>query len=249
MTVVDQLAIKHELVFPGVNGRIGLVALATDITSETDLRRMLPDGVDLFTNRVLNANPLTLDNLLAMRDDIQRAAAGILPGTHLDVMIYGCTSGTVAIGEQVITHLMQEGRGNYPVTTPVTALFAALDKLAVKKLSILTPYTESVNRAMLDTFADRGVEVVNICGLGFDDDIDIGGIPPEAIVAIAPSVMHEDADALFLSCTALHSAEVAERIEQQIGKPVITSNQALAWHALELIGKPYTVKGFGCLFD
>ena len=79
--------VQYELENIAPGGRIGLLALATDFNSETDLRRMLPDGVDLFTNRVLNANPLTIENLRAMAGDITRAATGILP-EHVSLSLH-----------------------------------------------------------------------------------------------------------------------------------------------------------------
>ena len=63
---------------------IGVIALATDFNIEQDLRRMLPDGFEIFTNRVQNANPLNLENLRGMAPDISRAAGGIVPGARLD---------------------------------------------------------------------------------------------------------------------------------------------------------------------
>ena len=97
---MTEMDVEYELDDIAPAGRIGQVLLATDYNSETDLRRMMPQGVDLFTNRVMNANPLTIENLRAMSGDITRAARGLLPGLGVDVIIYGCTSGTVAIGEQ-----------------------------------------------------------------------------------------------------------------------------------------------------
>ena len=63
----------------GPHGRIGLIALATDFNSEQDLRRMYPDGIEMFTNRVLNANPVTMQNLRNMAGDISRTAAEYCP--------------------------------------------------------------------------------------------------------------------------------------------------------------------------
>ena len=80
--------INHDITLDAIAplGRIGLIALATDFNSEQDLRRMYPDGVEVFTNRVLNANPVTMQNLLNMAGDISRAAGGILSGLNLDAM-------------------------------------------------------------------------------------------------------------------------------------------------------------------
>ena len=229
--------------------RIGLIALATDFNSEQDLRRMYPNGVELFTNRVLNANPVTLQNLRNMAGDISRAAGGILPGFSLDAMIYGCTSGAVANGAKEIEAMVHETCPGIPVTNPVSAALAAFSQLQGKRISILTPYTEEVNLEMAAYFNNHGIEVINIAGFGYENDIDMTAIPPLEIAAAASKVIAEDADLLFISCTAIRASLVIESIEQAIGKPVVTSNQALVWHSLKLVGYPHGIAGYGSLFQ
>ena len=231
------------------NGRIGLVALATDLNTEADLRRMAPGGVEIFTNRVHNRNPTTVENLMAMAPDITRAAGGILPGVSLDVLIYACTSGTAVIGESEVIKLLQTGRGDLPCTNPVTAAMAALASLEARKISILTPYIEPVNRELGEFFRGRGIEVINIYGFGIESDTDMTGVSHDSIFDAAVTACHKDADLLFISCTALRSAQVIQKIETKLGKPVITSNQTSIWHALKLLKRPFEVSGFGCLFE
>ncbi len=232
----------------GPNGRIGLVALATDLCTEADLRTMLPPGVELFTNRVVNVNPVTEENLRAMASDIGRAAAGIVPDVALDVLVYGCTSGTVVIGEQEVFRRLREARGPFPCTTPVTAALAAMRTLGARRLAILTPYIESVNSRMAQFFAGQGFDVQAMGGFGFASDADMTRISPESIYCAARTVWDDRADLLFISCTALRAAEVVDRLEHTLGIPVLSSNQVMVWHAMELIGRSYAIEGFGGLF-
>ena len=242
--------LQHDITLDSVAplGRIGLIALATDFNSEQDLRRMYPDGVEVFTNRVLNANPVTLQNLRNMASDISRAAGGILPGFNLDAMIYGCTSGTVANGAKNIEQLVQKSCPGVPVTNPVSAALAAFTHLGAKRISILTPYTEEVNLEMAAYFTDHGIDVINIAGFGYQSDIDMTGIPPQEIAQAATKVCDDSADLLFISCTAIRASLVIETIEQTISKPVVSSNQALVWHSLKLIGYKQGIEGYGSLF-
>lgn len=238
----------------GGNGRIGVVALATDLTIESDLRRMAPDGVEIFTNRVHNRDPLTAANLRAMAADISRAAADILPGEPLDALAYACTSGAAVIGESEVIRLLQAGRGDgddgdaLPCTTPVTAALAAFAAFSAKRISALTPYTDAVNRELAAFFGQRGLGLINLHGFGLDRDADIAAIAPDSIAQAAVDACHPDADLLFISCTALRAAQVVHRIEARLDKPVVTSNQALMWHALKRIGCAFNVPGFGRLF-
>jgi maleate isomerase len=233
----------------GARGRIGLVGLATDLNSESDLRRMAPAGVEIFTNRVANANPVTMANHRAMAGDVTRAAAGILPGFHLDAMIYGCTSGTVAIGEAEITRLVQVARPGIPCTNPITAVLAALRALDARRIALLTPYTRAVNDALAAFLTGRGVAITRLAGFDLDSDEAMTAVPPAAILEAGLQLCDPEADLLFVSCTALRTSAVVAALEEGLGRPVLASNPALLWHALRLIGNADPVRGFGRLFD
>ncbi len=239
------VAITLEEVAPG--GRIGFVALSTDFNAEQDLRRMLPEGVEIFTNRVNYANPLTLENLRAMAPDITRADSLIVPGADMDVMIYGCTSGAIANGADTITSLVQAARPGIPVTNPATAAVAAMQQLGVSRISVLTPYIAEINRELLSFFEHEGIEIINVTGLGYEDDTQVTRIPPPVISELAAQVCDPQAEALFISCTSVRASQQIEQMEQQLRVPVVTSNQALVWHSLKLLGHDRPVEGFGRL--
>lgn len=246
---MNRVDISFELDDIAPGGRIGLIALATDYNSETDLRRILPDGVELFTNRVLNANPLTLENLRAMSGDITRAASGLLPGLGVNVVIYGCTSGTAAIGEKELSRLIQLAQPGVPCTNPILAAAEAMRALDAQKISVLTPYIPSINTEIEACFSREGFDILNIGGFGMEDDIDMTGIPLDALKEGARQLCDPGADALFISCTATRAARVVHDLEQELGKPVVTSNQALVWHCLQLMNNDNPVTGFGSLFS
>jgi len=244
-TISPRYALDHL----APRGRVGVITLATDFNIEQDLRRIYPSQVAMFTSRVRNYNPLTVENLRIMAPGISAAADAILPGTQLDVIIYACTSGTVAIGSERVSELIHATRPDARVTNPVTAAFAAFAALNARRISVLTSYTETVNEEVVRVFSSSGCEVLNIAGFGFEDDTAMSFISPYDIEEAAIEVCDPDADLLFISCTALRSAQMVERIEQRLGKPVITSNQVLAWHSLRLMQYPDAVPGYGHLLS
>lgn len=243
--VIDT-AIEFEDIAP--LGRIGVVALATDYNLETDLRRYVPTGVEVFTNRVENANPVTLETLRAMAPDLTRAARGILPGTGVDAVIYGCTSGTAAIGQENVEAAIQVSLPGVPVTNPLHAACAALDHMGARKISLLTPYFREVNDTLVAAFSERGVTVNLVGSFENGNDTAVAEIPTAAIVDAACRIDEPEADALFISCTSFRTAQAIPILEDKLGKPVLSSNQALAWHALKLIGCQEPVEGRGRLF-
>jgi maleate isomerase len=231
-------------------GCVGVIALATDFNIETDLRRMYPEGTEIFTTRVRNTNPLTIENLRTMAPQISSASDTLLPGYDLDVIIYACTSGTIAIGVKEIAQLIHASRPNLIVVDPVSAALAAFQKLSAnKKISILTPYTKEVNHEVAAFFSENGYDVLSMAGFGFEDDTAMTFIPPADIVDAAVEMFNPNADLLFISCTALRASVVIDQIEAQIGKPVLSTNQVLAWHSLQALGYSHPIKGFGSLME
>lgn len=231
----------------GPAGRIGLIALATDNNSEDDLRAMLPPDARLFTTRVSNANPVTADNLVAMREKLPEAAATLVPGTRLDAVIYGCTSATAIIGEAEVTRLVRAGRGDTQVTTPLGAVRASLAALTASRVALLTPYRPPVTQAIVDWLRREGMEVVRVGCMGLEDDVEMAALAPADIVRAGLSVATDGADALFVSCTALPASQFVADLEAGAGMPVIASNQALAWHAMRLAGSEGPLPGPGAL--
>src|SRR5260370_26681327 len=132
---------------PARDGAIGLVALATDHVCELDLRQVIPqDRWPLYVSRIAFAPEITVATLGAMRDGITGAAELILAGWRIDVIAYGCTSGTMVIGEDEVFARVRAARPGVACTTPPTAALAALRALKLARIAVLTPYTEGVNR-------------------------------------------------------------------------------------------------------
>lgn len=242
------LDIDYELDAGPGRYRIGLVALATDHATERDFRNMSPgDDVQFFVSRLQNVNPVTIDNLRLMTPQLSQSTSLILPGSRLDSIAYSCTSGTVAIGFDEIRETLQLPRPDVPCTTPITAALAGFGKFGIQRIVLLTPYTDSVNQPMRRFIESHGIEVLSIHSFNLEDDVEMAHIPPSAIREAALQVDRPDADAVFISCTALRAAEVIESVEQELNKPVLSAIQALFWEALRLAGCDRPVEGYGRL--
>ena len=150
MSKFSQIDIKPEL-DSTTNPRIGLIALSTDFTIEQDYRRICHNlPLDIFVNRIPFNNPLNHENYLKMSDHLPSIAKNILPDQELNTIAYGCTSGTVAMGENLIANQIKKSKPNTYVTTPITAALKAFKKLNIKKISVLTPYPKPVNESVFN---------------------------------------------------------------------------------------------------
>ena len=224
--------------------RIGLIALDSDATTEPDFCRMLPPGVVFYTTRIRHINPVSVENLRKQGPQLAEAAALLIPGQPLDVIAYSCTSATAALGfTEVAEQIRAGGRADVPVVTPLTAALAAFELLRVRSISLLTPHPDEVNRSSVEFFESNGIEVVNVETFDMDDDIAIANLTPDMIYERALTSFHRDAQAMFISSTALRAVEIVERAENGSGKPVLTAVQCLFWEALRRCGhnKPVRV--------
>ena len=232
------------------NPRIGLIALASDFMIEKDFLNIIKDkNIDFFVNRIKCYNPLTSENLIKMSEEVTDVTSDILPDEKIDCVVYGCTSGTIAAGHDSIEKKIKLAKPEAKVTTPSTAAITALKKLNIKKISIFTPYPKKLNNEVVDFFKNEKFEITSNSYFDIDSDIDIGKVDPDYLYDVLINMDHKDADALFVSCTALPVLSIIDKLEKKINKFVLSSNQALIRDTLEKIGKNNSINGFGKLFS
>ena len=230
------------------NPRIGLLALSTDLTIERDFQSIchsLP--INLFVNRIHNENPLTKENLLKMYDQLESITEKILPGEKINTVAYGCTSGTIAIGEDKVKEKIQLAKPGCHVTTPITSAIKAFNKMNVKKIAVFTPYPESVNKTISEYLIKKNINVMSFSTFNLDLDVDFARVDPKYLSEILTKLNINDADALFVSCTALPALEILDGVEKKINKPVFSSNQTLIWDTIRSVGYKSSVEGYGKL--
>jgi maleate isomerase len=230
---------------------IGLIVLASDQTMEHEFRRIVrQDGVALYESRIFNDNAVTPETLRAMRERIAPAADLILPGMPLDVVAFGCTSAAMELGEEVVFEEIRKVRPAAKCTTPITAALAALEALEVRRVAVLTPYSPDINRTVRAYICARGLEVPAMATFDRPDDREAARISVESIQEAVKTLAAEDnVDGVFVSCTSLRLTDVAREIEAEVGKPVTSSDHALAWHCLRLAGVDEAMPQFGRLYE
>ncbi len=231
------------------NPKVGLLALSTDLTIEKDFNSIcnkLP--LDIFVNRIHNENPLTKENLLKMREQIQVITEKILPGEKINTLAYGCTSGTIAIGEDEVKNKIQLAKPDCYVTTPITSAIKAFKLMNIKKIAVFTPYPESVNKTISEYFYKKNIEVLSFGTFNLDLDSDFANIDPKYLSETLVNLDTSGVDALFISCTALPALQILNEVEKKINKPVFSSNQTLIWDTIRSVGYKNSIEGYGQLF-
>lgn len=217
---------------------LGLVVLQTDERIESDMRQLLSPNATLHITRIPSGATVTTDTLSQMENDLP-AAAALLPGAAKFAAVgYGCTSGTSVIGAPRIAQLVQGSCNTQNVTEPVSALIAACKHMGLTRIAFLSPYVETVSQTLRDTLATAGIQSPVFGSFDEASEQRVVRIAPKSTRDSAIALNTNDVDAIFLSCTNLNTLPVIDEIEATINKPVLSSNQVLAWHMSQLAGIP-----------
>lgn len=234
--------------------RIGLMVPSTNTTCEADFQRAAPRNVTIHGHRLWMTNEDTdRDSTELMNVEIE-SAARYLATANVDVIAYGCTTGSFYKGpgwDEEMTQLIERTSCGPGVSTSLSVV-EALRSFSAKKISVATPYQSWQNEALSAYLKKLGFEVLNIESEPLAAQAGNQGINdhnPESVVAFASKICSSDADALFCSCTAWRSAEAIDELEHITGKPVVTSNQSTIWATFRRLGITKSVTGFGTLLQ
>ncbi|MSQ18442.1 MAG: arylmalonate decarboxylase [Betaproteobacteria bacterium] len=209
---------------------------------------MLPPGVSVYSTRL----PLTgssREELLAMVENVEQGTR-LLADARVNLIAFNCTAvSTYSKEMEADIKRRIAGAANGPVVATSEALVAALRVLNAKRIGLITPYIKAVNEREARFLEAAGFEVLVDVGLGIATNAEMGREPPERWLDLVKEHRVDRVDAYLVSCTAIRSAEVIDEIEQAVGRPVVTSNQALVWYCLRQGGIIDRVNGFGRLLS
>ncbi|PCJ05755.1 MAG: Asp/Glu racemase [Rhodobacteraceae bacterium] len=234
----------------GTRATLGTIVLSTDETLEPEFARMTAlEGVALYHSRIPMVAEITTDTLQQMERDLPASAQLLPESLDFDVIGYGCTSAATVIGQEGVARAINSVFSDALVTDPLTALIAAANALGARKLGFITPYIPDVSMRMRLKLEKTGFEIASFASFEETDDRVVARISPTSIAtAIDRVAARADCDAIVVACTNLRCLEVIETAEHLTGTPVISSNQALAWHMLRLAGVTDQQSGMGELF-
>lgn len=229
---------------------LGLIVLQTDETMEVELRRVFERAaIACYHTRIPSHALVTPETLAGMEKDLPAAARLLPSGVNYGAIGYGCTSGATVIGPENVARAINGVHSGTNTTDPLTAAIAALRSLNAKKIAILTPYIADVSKQMRAVFKSEGFEIIDLSAFNQSEDRLIARIATTSTLSAIKELGAGDCDAVFASCTNLRSFDILDEAENLIGKPVVSSNLALAWHMLKRADVSTKGMGPGRLFN
>src|SRR5450759_117168 len=227
------------------NLKLGIIVPSWNTVMEYELQRMGGEGVSIHSQRIRH-NADTEENLAWLSTQAP-AAAELLAHAKVDAICYGCTgSGFLKTPEadlQLAAGL--ERATGIPSVTSSAAIVGALRSLRAKKISVASPYEPWLNEKLRVYLEAAGFEIVAMKGLATQAH---GSITTDTVKALALEVLRPQTEAVFIRCSNLRTLDIIEAVEQETGRPVVSSNQAAMWGTLRRIGDKRVVPGAGRLF-
>jgi maleate cis-trans isomerase len=174
-------------------------------------------------------------------------SAELLAMVKPDVIILGHTATSYTLGRDAEAELLQRLQVRYalPFATAFGSVAAGLQALGAKRVALGTPYSPEVTLRGKAHLEAHGFEVVSHRSL--DNVTDIYNETPERAYQLGRLVDTPNAQAVFLSGTGMPTIAILEALEQDLGKPAVSANSAMMWHALRLAGVRPRVCGYGWL--
>jgi maleate cis-trans isomerase len=227
--------------------RIGFIIPSSNRMVEPQMQRFMPDGVVPHFNRIgmTNRHKAPLEQLLPRILD----AAELLADSKCDVTVLQCTgtsmSGGVDMEAKVIKEI--ERATGRPAISAASSITAAFDTLGSKRLVFISESKQDGHDEKKRFLLEAGYELIvdKAAALAGSDEYCI--MPPQLWIDMANAHRRDEADTYFLSCANISSIDAIATLERELGKPVVTSNQAALWCSLRMAGIQDAVPGLGRL--
>ncbi len=235
----------------GWRARLGFLVPPGNPTVETEMIELAPPGVSVhFQRMVARGATGSLDGQAernqSMIDHIGDSIE-LLAMVQPDVIVIAHTATSYHLGcerEADLVSRLAASTGTR-VTTAFASVARALQRLDARRIALGAPYAREIMLQGKAHLEANGFEVVS-----FDNLPGVTNIydeTAERAYRLARHIDTENAEAVFLTGTGLPTLPVLEALEQDLGKPVISSASAMMWHALRLAGVRQPIAGYGRL--
>jgi len=223
-----------------MNKRVGVIIPSLNVIVEDDLRRSLPADVGYHIGRLRlrkTQGRVTQQALLdAGRESVEQST--LLSDAGVDAIAFNCTGASLSDGKEGARRLRDEiaAATGTPATTTILSVVRALRASGLRRIVHVCPFTAEFGADEAAFLRAEGFEIVESRGLNFTDARLAAKMTPAEIFDIAVQVDRADADGIFLACANIRAMETTPSLQKRLGKPVVTSNQAVIWDLLDMIG-------------
>jgi maleate isomerase len=227
--------------------RFGLLTPSSNTTQEPELSAALPPSISLHTGRVAyrDITPEEQDRCVLELESESRK----LGDAEVDVIVFAATAPTLAKGmgyDRELIKRMEDASGR-PATTAATAFVDALNLLGIRKIAIGQPWSKTMEKPMIAFMQASGFEVVHSETVGIVSGVELGRVGPESAYELGRKTDRAEAEAILMPGGNWGCMSVVERLENELGKPVLVNNAVSLWAGLRMLNRGDSVEGYGRL--
>jgi maleate isomerase len=154
------------------------------------------------------------------------------------VVAFHCTANSMQEGlggeERILVAMTRAGAPQ--ATTTATAVRRAFDALGARKVVLITPYDQRTTDHEAEFLHEAGYQVLQATGFALNGSDAYCATPPAFWRERVLEAARRDAEVYFVSCANISVFGVIEELEQRLGRPVVTSNQAVVWDCVCRLG-------------
>lgn len=243
----------------GSHARIGVLVAHNDVVPESEFWAMAPEGVSIHAARVplgwqsgSEPPPIGFNAVRAFAEPPHvDEAATLLADAPLNVITYALTSSSYVLGpdgDAALKSRLEKRTRGIPVLIPCPSAVLVLRALGVHRLALIHPpwYPAEIDRLGAEYFRNQGFEVVHAAAAQIE-----GGQPAidaPKVYEWARAHVPAAAEAVFFGGNGFRVIGAIRALEEALGRPVLTANQVLVWHALRLARVPVPVANYGQIF-
>ncbi|MEA1964425.1 MAG: hypothetical protein U9O41_04760 [Candidatus Aerophobetes bacterium] len=240
----------------GYRAKVGLIVVGPNLNPTPEISRMLPPYVQMRETRIHMEPVVNVEECSKLSARLPEPAGLLAEGMTSPILgnnsaiAFACTAGSLIGGpgwDKKEIEAMESNSRGISCTTTATAAEEAMHFLGFKNIVIAGPYIDEVNRRFKEFYKASGFNVLKVAGLQIENLYEMGATKPSQAYQIAMQAVAPEADGIFIACTNFRCSDVIEEIENDSGKPVVTANQATAWHLMKLLGINEQVDGYGQL--
>ncbi|MFT5176460.1 MAG: maleate isomerase [Gammaproteobacteria bacterium] len=224
----------------------GVLIPSTNTTVEIEYNRLLPESLQVHVGRLGKDGKSPFAP--SLKEDIDYQAK-MLGTANVEVVSLAQTSASLFeanYDEQTKARI--SAAAGAPAITSAQAIGMALGALGVQRIALVSPYSEAVIALAKDYYQTHyGLSVLAMEGFAAEDAYAIGAIGPEHATAAFKRIDNAEIEALVVPGGNFPTMKYINDWEAQLGKPVITTNQAGLWALLDVMQIRTPLAGLGQL--
>ncbi|AUS80596.1 maleate cis-trans isomerase [Actinoalloteichus sp. AHMU CJ021] len=222
-------------------------------SAEDDYPRLegqLGGGVRLpLVHTLMREDAHRVDALLDVGgEDVLADGAAALAGHAPDAVVWACTSGSFVFGWEGAHTQVEKlaAAAGVPASSTSFAFVRAARALGVSRVAVAATYPADVAERFVEFLGRAGIRALTLTSRGIVTAAEVGTLGEDDVLDFVAANDHVDAEAVLVPDTALHTASLLDRLDERLGKPVLTANQVSVWEGLRLAGRTATA-GLGAL--